>query len=1350
MAGRLIATATKNVSAQMSQSTVPAQDQLQTLWQHARDQQNKGNWIEAIQGYLLLLQWMPQSWAACYNLGIAFQQIGRLEEAKSAYQRTVTLNPQLAQAHNNLGNVLQSLDDRNGAEAAYRKALSLNADLPEANYSLGLIEQANSHFTESVRYLQRAAELSPKNTDAWSNLWANLYLLKRTEEAFQVFARWEAECPPSIKLVTAGLIVSRLTANVPAEQKYLATISEWPFERYSPLELVPILGNLQYFDLPGETFLSCYRRFNYAMQRQRLTRVQPLPKRGAGKIRIGYMSPDFRRHVMGRIMLEVMRAHDRNQFDLYLISQCESHYHDEVTDQFRAIATGFADISKLKDRPAAQVIAEADLDILVDLAGHTVDNRPGVYAHRPARHIVTHLGYHGCLGLDAVEYKFTDRFADTEESVRHQLERAMVLDTCLMPFSHVSPAVDAPGRDEIRRSLGVENRFLFATFVNTIKLSPRCLATWRRVLESAPSAMLAFSPIREDDRPAILRILSSAGIDASRAVFIPAKGDDAQLRARYLAVDAALDTFPYAGGDTTMAALDMNVPVVTLSGTRAAERIGLSILSHLGVTDTVANNEDEFVAIAVRLASNRGYTTALGEKIAVAKQSSSFADVAAHTASLESAYRKIVGVDQSSESPLSAQEFYARYKSALARHRDATDDAARDVVDKEYDELMQLQPGFAPLCHARGMLAQARGLAAKAIEYLDKAIEYAPDDENARTALAAFCLEQELGGKAIDVLHPAIAESANHKAWLLLTRAYLSERRWSEALSAGERTIGLSSSDPGSTFAYGLALSQCGRVADALEMFNRTLALDDRNVDAAYNAALLMLERGDVSTADALFRRAISNDPRHELSHWRLGELLLMQGKWFDFIQSSKAFVKACPGSLKARFRLAQSQRYQGKLELESDQLRKLAIDILSVDDDAAVEELLRAMLDLVPHLDFNSDLLQQMILRSIQATLRLFGRTNAALPRGAPAKLRIGYLMHRRSATPAAGLIGRLIALHDPSRFETFVYELGVGEEESRQQFSATGKQYRQLQGLTEEAVTAAIREDGLDILVDTTELRDEKSSAVIASQPARVSVQMPLAPALPCKVTTLRLTSLDQEIESATEMLPASPLRMRAPILALIMATPGSIEVQRAQLGIAPNSFALGVFSNPELMSIRCVSAWRSILEQVPSAQLVLIPGASGRQDACRDLLISAGIHPSRIVFPPAPAFSDETSLGGVLDAVLDTFPSGDGLSIMCAAVSGLPAVTQVGQLPNERVGAALLRALDADELIAASGAEYSEIVVKLSSQPEWRNEMGERLRQAAGMVQKNPGVLMKDYEDALSRSLEDVLVSGKAADA
>jgi predicted O-linked N-acetylglucosamine transferase (SPINDLY family) len=289
----------------------------------------------------------------------------------------------------------------------------------------------------------------------------------------------------------------------------------------------------------------------------------------------------------------------------------------------------------LSEREAAERIAAADLDVLIDLATHTKGSRPGILARKPARVQITHVASAGTVGLGAIDFKLTDHLADVPENQAWQLETLLPMEGCVYPYRHIEPASDGYRRE----TLGIApDAIVIGVFVSALKLSRRCLSLWREVLARIPRARLAFSPVHPAQAEIYLRVTAAVGIARERIAFVPQGTNDAMNQARYRLVDFVLDPMPYGGANGTLEALDMGVPVVTLVGKRHAERTSYSILANLGVTETVAHSGREYVDIAGRLADDRAFSQAVRERIHAGLARSPLTDMRQHARNLEAAY----------------------------------------------------------------------------------------------------------------------------------------------------------------------------------------------------------------------------------------------------------------------------------------------------------------------------------------------------------------------------------------------------------------------------------------------------------------------------------------------------------------------------------------------------------------------------------------------------------------------------------------------------------------------------------------------------------------------------------------
>ena len=1317
--------------------------ELRALASQSFQHQAAGRFAEAAQGYLAVLSRVPDLWSACYNLGLVYQHLGRMTEAADMYSRAVRLNPQFAEAYNNLGNVFKALQKDAAAIDAYQRAVNLNPQLSDASYNLAIMLQARGEHTPAIELFRHAVAANALHVSAWDALYRGLLGLKRHEEAIEVFLAWDRAMLPCPELVTAGLALCRPIGDRALEARYLALALDWPFEDSTPEQFTPILGMIQYFDVTQEQLLACYRRYDASVTARRPMVIPLLPRRAAdNRLRIGYMSADFRRHVMGRWMLEIISRHDRSRVSVFLISTCPPHEHDAITAEFRTHADGFAGISEMDDFAAAKSIAEVDLDILVDLAGHTMAARPGIYAHRPARTIVTHLGYHGCLGLSAVDYKLTDRIADPIDAAHFQIERPFALDACVFPFVRVAPGAADPAWAD---NSDLEGKFVFAAFTNVLKLSPRCLAVWRRVLEALPEAVLLFSPPSPTQHAGILRCTAAADIDSSRIAFLTMPGEDALSRARYRCAHAVLDTFPYAGGDTTLAALDMGVPVVTLFGERHSERVGASILTHLEVTDTIAKNEDEFVAIAVKLARDTTFMAQTRQRIHAALATT---DVAAYTRSLEHAFADIASRKPLDKSmTLTARQFFQSLRDAMQRHRSASDDDAMDAVATIYAALRTEQPDYSPLLRAQGELARTVGNLALAAECASTLLRQFPDDLDARLSSAGFLIDDGAAADALNVLPPVAEDGENDVRVLkLYARAHAKLGQWEAALSYSVAAVALAPADVQVLFWHGLVLSHTGDAETALTYLNRALVLAPDHVEAAYNAGVILNELGNSRDAETVFRRAVGGTKARKAAtagisaYLRLLQLLWMQGRIDEWMSEGQQFAKAYPHAEMSSLIESRIARYCGKLEREADILLPLADAATVLNDDVNALVLIGELLATLSYHDVPAHLLRRLAVRFSDAARILYPPLDTPLPTPADTRvqdgLRLGYLVDF-SQPFVADFIATLLTHHDQKRVTAKVYAISPVEPALRAHFLACGWQLTSVATFDETHAAQTIQADKLDMLIDVAAFGPYAKPGLLSCRPALVQLTLP-GFTHPAGIGELdyRLSDRVADIDAGIESVSPAPILVEGCVYPLLPLSSAPMQLTRLQLGIADGVPVFGVLAMAARLSSRCLTTWKALHDRLPTALFFVCPLAEADREPVKRMLLAAGIAATHIkMLPASHRRPRDLSLAGLVDVILDTMPGSDYFSTRAAILDSIPLVTMSGRMAGERVALSLLSHLGDASTVVASGRDYVDLAAQLAMDPKACAARVDHLRsllQQSSIADMNQYVMR--FEDAL----------------
>ncbi len=558
--------------------------------------------------------------------------------AAAAFGEAIAREPDNAEAHYNQGVALQMQRDLPGAARAYQRALALRPDLVDAEFNLGVVFDQQGNVDAAVTAFTQTLARAPANVAAHKALGETLLAAGRVDAWAMAFERFERSCPDHLAVAAQALEVCAFRGDYLRLEACLDGLRRGRYTAGDEVEALDALQQLMYllhfFDVEPE-LIAGYER-SHADLAQRVYGA-PWPRatpRRPGRLRVGYLSGDFRNHVMGKMMWEALRHHDRGRFEVFGYATTDAR--DAWTDRIRSAFARLDTVAPLSDEDAARRIAQDDLDVLVDLSTHTKGSRPGVLARKPARVQLTHVATAGATAMSAIDFKLTDRHADIEGSATPGVESLLAMDGCVYPWRRVEPA---PADLFRRDALGIAaDAVVIGAFSNPLKLSRRCLALWCDVLLRIPRTVLAFSPVNPALRATYVRLATRAGIDGDRIVFVPQGRDDAENQARYRLVDLVLDPMPYGGVNGTIEALGMGVPVVTLVGSRHAERSSYSILVNLGVTHTIAYTGAEYVDIAARLAGDTQLMRSTREAIARGVAHSALTDMPSHTRNLERAY----------------------------------------------------------------------------------------------------------------------------------------------------------------------------------------------------------------------------------------------------------------------------------------------------------------------------------------------------------------------------------------------------------------------------------------------------------------------------------------------------------------------------------------------------------------------------------------------------------------------------------------------------------------------------------------------------------------------------------------
>ncbi len=569
-----------------------------------------------------------------FNLGAAYLTAGDTGRALTAYEEAARLDPDNISALQILGGLLGQAGRFDAAETVLRQALDKNPDFPEALCGLAAALNGLNRWAEAASAAERATELAPGMSEAWTNLGNALEKLDRVPEA-ETAHRRAIEADPAAPLppYNLGNLLIDSWRTVDGIQSFRNALAADP--DYRPAQ-GNLLLNLLY--LEDQTEESLFREHSGRTSHWARTSSRSVARQGDAerRLRIGYVSPDFRTHSCAYFLEPLLSAHNKDAVEVFAYANVQRP--DDTTARLQGYIDHWRDIWGMSDKVAAGRIEDDDIDILVDLAGHSANGRLGIFAQRPAPVQVSWLGYPATTGLPEIDYRITDEDADpTGASDQWHSEALIRLDGGFHCYQAPGNAPDV-GPLPYRHGSGIT----FGSFNNLSKMTPAVVRTWAAILNTVEGSRLMLKGRILGNAVARDRILQAfAGHEVAddRLVLHDWIPRDQSPLSLYNQIDIALDTFPYNGTTTSFEALWMGVPVISLAGQRHAGRVGLSILKNLGLAELVAGSEADYIAKACELAADPDRLETLRTGLRGRMMGSSLCDAGGFTEKLETAYR---------------------------------------------------------------------------------------------------------------------------------------------------------------------------------------------------------------------------------------------------------------------------------------------------------------------------------------------------------------------------------------------------------------------------------------------------------------------------------------------------------------------------------------------------------------------------------------------------------------------------------------------------------------------------------------------------------------------------------------
>lgn len=585
---------------------------------------------QALKTYGRALELSPNNPEAWNNRGTVYNDLGQYDLALADFDRAISLDGSRAAAHANRGKTLSLLKRHAEALSSYQKALSINPHLAEVWLGLGYVFSELNRYDEARAAYDRTLSLNPDLAEAWVDLAHALFELKRYDEAL-------AACDKALSLNSnlASIEGVRLHTkmrlckweNLSDEIDHLTKSVRSGKDSCYPFALLSLSNS-------PEDQLRCARS-------RVATKIKPAAKSmwdGAvyahERIRLGYVSSDLNRHPVAQLTAELFELHDRKRFEVsaYSIGPDDG---SDIRKRLMIAFDKFVPFENKTDIEIARAIADAEIDILIDLNGFTKGARTGIFAHRPAPIQVNYLGYPGTMAAPYIDYIIGDQTILTDADVAAYSEKLVKLPCSYQPNDRTRAISSHPFE---RRDFGLPaDQFVFCCFNNNFKITPETFERWMRILRAVEGSVLW---LLAEDQTAIKNLGKEAeirGVDSARLVFAN-RMEPADHLARHRLADLFLDTLPYNAHTTASDALWAGLPVLTQIGETFAGRVAASLLKAVGLPELITHSSEEYEGLAIEIARHPETLRALKKKLAENRLGAPLFDTERLTRQIEAAY----------------------------------------------------------------------------------------------------------------------------------------------------------------------------------------------------------------------------------------------------------------------------------------------------------------------------------------------------------------------------------------------------------------------------------------------------------------------------------------------------------------------------------------------------------------------------------------------------------------------------------------------------------------------------------------------------------------------------------------
>ena len=590
-------------------------------------------YLESLQHHRKAILLKSNNPDAYINYAKSLCEINLIEEAINCYDKAIKINPNDYEVWFFKGLLLGKQSKYEDAVMAFDKAIQICPTFWNALISKADILNNLEQYDEALAHYDRAIQIKPDYAEAWSN---KALLLNELGNYEDVIFHYEKALTinPDMDWVSGDLLHTKMKISswlgLIEDSKNIVKKVMANNKVISPFSLAAINDDGALLKKAAQIF----SQDRYPIH----SSLCPIPKRTKKeKIRIAYFSPDFRNHAVSLLTVGLFENHDRNRFEVFGFSLKPAPDGDLVNLRLRQGFDKFLDVDQMSDKEIACLAQEYEVDIAIDLAGHTQNSRTGIFSYRAAPIQISYIGYLGTMGSEYYDYLFADITIIPNELQKFYSEKIVYLPS----YQANDRKRTISERQFTRKELGLpEVGFVFCCFNNTYKIVPSTFDAWMRILNAVEGSVLFLYADNEWAKVNLIKEAGLRGIDSERLIF-GGRFSVEEYLARYRVCDLFLDTFPYNAGTTASDALWVELPVLTLMGQSFASRVAASILNAIGLSELITNTQEEYENLAIELATNPEKLGELKKKLSRNRFTEPLFDTPLFTKHIEAAYTQM-------------------------------------------------------------------------------------------------------------------------------------------------------------------------------------------------------------------------------------------------------------------------------------------------------------------------------------------------------------------------------------------------------------------------------------------------------------------------------------------------------------------------------------------------------------------------------------------------------------------------------------------------------------------------------------------------------------------------------------